>query len=47
MGPRKIPGWTFILTYGYSLDIYGYQSLRIAIDRETGEQRLGYVKNGK
>lgn len=41
---RTIPGWTYILTWGYSLDVYGYGSLRIAIDRNTGEQILGYVR---
>ncbi len=37
--------WTFILTYGFTLDIYGCGCLRIAIDRITGEQILGYIKN--
>jgi len=45
MQPREIKGWTFIFTFGYSLDIYGCGCLRIGIDRETGHQRLGYIKN--
>jgi len=40
---REIPGFQYLFTFGYSLDIYGYKSLRIAIDRRTGEQQLGYV----
>ncbi len=36
-------GWVYILTFGYSLDIYAFGCLRIGIDRNTGKQRLGYV----
>ena len=38
--------WEFILTYGHTLDTYGYGNLRIAIDRETGKQILGYIAKG-
>ena len=38
--------WTFLFTRG-DLDIYKYKSLRIAIDRKTGEQILGYVMGGE
>ncbi len=54
----QLAGWTYLLTYGFTLDIYGilvYKAddrgwfkwrlgcLRIAIDRPTGRQVLGYV----
>lgn len=35
--------WTYVLTYGYSLDVYAYGHLRIGIDRKTGKQVLGYI----
>jgi len=35
--------WTYLLTYGYSLDLYALGCLRIVIDRLTGRQVLGYV----
>ena len=38
--------WTFIFTYN-QLDIYGYGCLRIGIDRLTGDQVLGYIREGK
>lgn len=33
----------WILTYGYSLAIYAYKSLRVAVDRKTGEIAHSYV----
>ncbi len=39
--------WTYLLTYGYSLDVYAYGSLRVGIDRETGRKVISYVFNGK
>ncbi len=38
-----LTNWTFILTFGYSLDIYAYGSLRVGIDRNTGEKIISYV----
>ena len=35
--------WTYLFTYGYDLDIYGYGCLRVAIDRKTGKKVLSYV----
>ena len=35
--------WTFILTYGFSLDVYTFGDKRIGIDRNTGRQVLGYI----
>jgi len=42
MKPREISGWTYLLTFGFDLDIYQYGNLRIGIDRETGKQLIGY-----
>ena len=33
----------YLFTFGYSLDIYAYGSLRIMVDRHTGKQILSYV----
>ena len=35
--------WTYILTYGYSLDLYGFGALRVVIDRNTGRKVVSYV----
>ena len=37
--------WTYLFTYGYTLDIYGFGSLRLGIDRETGEKVISYLFN--
>ena len=39
--------WTYLFTYGYDLEIYALGCLRIAVDRKTGEQVLGYVMGGE
>ena len=36
--------WTYLLTYGHDLDIYGYGILRIGIDRLTGRKIISYVR---
>jgi len=36
-------GWKYILTYGYSLNIYGRGDKRIAIDENTGKVVLEYT----
>lgn len=35
--------WTLLFTFGYTLDIYAYGSLRLGIDRGTGKKRISYV----
>ncbi len=35
--------WTYILTYGYALDLYGYGCLRVGICRKTGRKVISYV----
>lgn len=35
--------WTYLFTYGYSLDIYAYGSLRVGVDRNTGDKVISYV----
>jgi len=40
-----LTNWTYIFTYGYSLDIYAYGSLRVGIDRRTGKKVISYVRN--
>ena len=35
--------WTYLFTYGYTLDIYAYGSLRLGIDKKTGEKIISYV----
>lgn len=35
--------WTYLFTYGYSLDVYAYGRLRLGIDRKTGEKIVSYV----
>lgn len=39
-----LTGWTYILTYGSTLDIYGYGCLRVGIDRTTGNKIISYVR---
>ena len=39
--------WTYLFTWGYDLDVYALGSLRVAIDRKTGEKRLSYVMGGR
>lgn len=35
--------WTYLFTSGYSLDVYAYGSLRVAIDNRTGRKVVSYV----
>lgn len=42
--PGELSDFTYLLTFGNSLDIYSYGCLRVGIDRGTGRQVLGYVK---
>lgn len=35
--------WTYLFTFGYSLDIYAYGSLRVAIDSRTGRKVISYI----
>ena len=35
--------WTYLFTYGYTLDIFGYKNLRLGVDRLTGEKVISYV----
>lgn len=37
--------WTFVRTFGTSLDIYANGILRVIIERETGRQVTSYVMN--
>ena len=39
---RNIPGWIYLLTFGYGTDIYGKGNLRKAVDRKTGQEILNY-----
>ena len=34
--------WQYLFTYGY-MDIFGYKSLRVGIDKLTGEKVISYV----
>jgi len=36
--------WQYVLTYEASLDIYAYGSLRIGIDKTTGQKKISYVR---
>ena len=38
-----LTGWTYLFTYGYSLDIYTYGRLRLGIDRLTGSKVISYI----
>ena len=40
---RIIKGWTYLLTFGYSLDIYARGNKRRAVDRNTGEVKDEYT----
>ena len=35
--------WTYLFTFGYSLDIYRFGRLRLGIDRATGKKVISYV----
>lgn len=35
--------WTYLFTFGYSLDVYAYGSLRVGIDSRTGKKIISYV----
>jgi len=38
-----LTGWTFILTFGKNLDIYGQGEERVGIDRDTGRVVMSYT----
>ena len=38
----NLTGWKYLLTHGYSLDIYGKGNKRVGIDKDTGEKVLEY-----
>jgi len=38
-----LTGWTFILTFGKNLDIYGRGEERVGIDRDTGRVVMSYT----
>jgi len=35
--------WTYLFTFGYTLDIYAYGHLRLGLDRLTGKKVISYV----
>lgn len=37
-----LTGWTYLFTFGYSLDVYACGSLRVGIDRRTGKKIISY-----
>lgn len=37
-----LSGWTYLLTFGYDLDIYAKGNRRVGIDRKTGEVVIEY-----
>ena len=45
--PGELSDFTYLLTFGNSLDIYSYGCLRVGIERNTGRQVLGYVATEK
>ena len=34
--------WKYILTFGYSGDVYGKDNKRVMVDRDTGEEIIEY-----
>jgi len=42
----NLTGWTYLLTFGYSLDIYANGSRLGAIDRNTGRVVIEYDIRG-
>ncbi len=40
-------GWRYVLTFGYSLDIYARGNQRIGVDRKSGKVDLRYPFNKK
>ncbi len=44
MNNRHLSAFKLILTFD-TFDLYGYGCLRMVIERNTGEQILGYIKN--
>lgn len=40
----NLKGWKYLLTFGYSLDIYAKDDRRVGIDRKTGEVVIEYVQ---
>ena len=39
----NLTGWEYILSYGYSLDLYTKGNRRVAMDRNTGRVVLDYI----
>ncbi len=35
--------FVYLFTFGYSLDVYAYGSLRVGIDSRTGRKVISYV----
>ena len=40
---RKIRGWVYLLTLGYSLDIYARGDQRKGVERGSGWETLNYT----
>ena len=40
--PKVIPGWVYVCTFGYDLDLYAKHDKRRAVDRVTGNTRIEY-----
>lgn len=38
-----LANWSYLFTYGYTLDIYAYGRLRLGIDRLIGEKIISYI----
>jgi len=44
---KEMADFTYLCTIGLTTDIYGFGSLRVGIDRNTGKQIMGYVATGR
>ena len=42
-----LTGWTYLFTFGYSLDVYGYGSSRVGIERSNGHVLITYMSKIK
>ena len=40
-----LTGWDYVLTFGYTLDLYARGTARIAVDRRSGRVVLRYTKS--
>lgn len=38
-----LTNWTYLFTFGYTLNVYAYGSLRVGIDNRTGRKIISYV----